>query len=318
LLPITGGISLFDAIDQQLGLKLEPQEVPTPVLVVDRVNEKPTANAADVTQKLPAEPTRFEVASIRASALSDGPRFSSRPSSFEERGGTLKDYIAAAWLQDGRDRDKIVGGPKWLDTNRFDIVAKAPADGPDAAAPIDTEDSQAMLKTLLAERFKLRAHFENRPVDAYTLVNAKPKLTKADPSNRTGCTEKAASSNGAAGLLQVVCHNMTMAQFAEEIQAIGRAYTHYPALDATGIKGAWDFTLTFSLIPPAMRLSPERPDTGPAASVAGAGGLAAALDPAGGISLPNAIDKQLGLKLEMRKRPVPVLVIDHVEMLDEN
>ena len=50
------GVSLFDAIDQQLGLKLEEQKIPTPVIVVDQVNEKPTGNSPDLATRFPAPP----------------------------------------------------------------------------------------------------------------------------------------------------------------------------------------------------------------------------------------------------------------------
>jgi uncharacterized protein (TIGR03435 family) len=99
-----------------------------------------------------------------------------------------------------------------------------------------------------------------------------------------------------------------MAQFVEQLPSIAPIYIWYPILDATGIDGAWDFTLTFSAV------NPNRAGGGggrggglPSAS---AGGLS---DPNGAISLFSAIEKQFGLKLEMHKRPEPVFIIDHIE-----
>ena len=99
----------------------------------------------------------------------------------------------------------------------------------------------------------------------------------------------------------VNCQNATVAQFAAQLQGLSPDDFAYPVEDATGINGAWDFTLSFT--PSWMLGSPAPP-----------GGVSAeASAPNGGISLAEAISKQLGLKLEMRKRMLPVLVIDHIE-----
>ena len=79
-------------------------------------------------------------------------------------------------------------------------------------------------------------------------------------------------------------------------------------LDATGLDGAWDFTLSFSPVG-VFRNGGDRGGDGGQPS----GETAAASDPNGALTLPEAIDKQLGLKLEKERRPVSVLVIDHVE-----
>jgi uncharacterized protein (TIGR03435 family) len=81
-----------------------------------------------------------------------------------------------------------------------------------------------------------------------------------------------------------------------------------PVVDATGLDGAWDFTLSFSGINVL-----QGGGRGGDAAAAGAGGVAGASDPTGGLSLFDAVQRQLGLKLELRKRPMPVLVIDHIE-----
>jgi uncharacterized protein (TIGR03435 family) len=76
-------------------------------------------------------------------------------------------------------------------------------------------------------------------------------------------------------------------------------------LDATGIEGGWDFTLTFD---PNAAFRMNRPVEAPAAN-----GVPMASDPSGAITIFEAVEKQLGLKLEMRKRSMPVIVIDHIE-----
>ena len=100
------------------------------------------------------------------------------------------------------------------------------------------------------------------------------------------------------------CQNVTMAQFVEQLQRIAPIYIWYPVLDATGIDGAWDFTLTFTAV------NPNRDGGNRGGGPPDGGGLS---DPNLGISLFNAIEKQLGLKLEKHKRPEPVFVIDHIE-----
>lgn len=329
------GISIFDAVDRELGLKLELQKVPTPVIVVDSANQKPTANPPGVTSALPpAAPAEFEVADVKPSAPGANPGGGGfMPGGrIDLRGIPLQAIISLAWnIPPGED---LVGAPKWLQAGspRFDIVAKVattisvPANGP----PVDIEDLRVMLQGLLKERFKLETHFEDRPVSAYTLLANKPKLKKADPLNRSKCKTgpapiaKDAPAPTGPPPFQATCQNMTMAQFVAQLTDIAPMYIHYPAADGTVLEGAWDFSFTFSPVPPAMlngfgggRGGPEmgRKMDGPPQTGAGAssGAVPVASDPIGGISLFDALDKQLGLKLEMRKSPMPVLVIDHIE-----
>jgi uncharacterized protein (TIGR03435 family) len=214
----------------------------------------------------------------------------------------------------------LVGGPKWLESERFDIVAKASTaavlHGPSNAPPMDIDTLRLMLRALLVDRFKLTVHNEDRPVSAYNLVAVKPRLTKADPTNRTRFKEGAAlaskdprDKNPLLGRL-VSCQNMTMEQFAAQLQNIAPGYIHSPVLDATGLEGAYDFTLSFSPVGVfnGGRGGERGGDAAPPPATA-----TAASDPNGALTLFEAIDKQLGLKLEMKKRPVPVLVIDHIE-----
>jgi uncharacterized protein (TIGR03435 family) len=99
---------------------------------------------------------------------------------------------------------------------------------------------------------------------------------------------------------------MSMAQFTEDLPRIAGGYIHNPVVDATALVGSWDFTLNFS--PVGLVANPGGGD--PAAA---AGGAPTASSPTGALSLFDALTKQLGVKLELSKRPLPVLVIDHVE-----
>jgi uncharacterized protein (TIGR03435 family) len=306
------GISIFDAVDRQLGLKLDPQRVSTAVLVVDSVNQKPTDNPSGVAQSLPAPPpAEFDVADIKLSPPDTPHDVRLQPGGrLDAKGVTLKEMIRVAW--DLNDDELLAGEPKWLDSTRYTMLAKTSSvvTGPGNVPRMDFDDVRLMLRALLAERFKLTTHVEERPVTAYTLLADKPKLTKADPANRTGFKEGPAPDGKDARNTMlsrmVTARNMTMAQFAEDLQRMAPGYIHTPVVDATGIDGAFDFTLTFT---PIGALNRARPGGDPPAP----GAAPAAVDPSGGLSLFDAVNKQLGLKLEMRKRPMPVLVIDHVE-----
>jgi hypothetical protein len=118
------GITIFDAIDKQLGLKLEAKQVPAPVLVVDRVNRKPTDNSPDVTASLPPAPSpHFEAATLKPTDPQlQAPVFQTPPNGeITIHGVTLSYLIQTIWFV---TPERIVDAPKWLDTDRWDIVAK--------------------------------------------------------------------------------------------------------------------------------------------------------------------------------------------------
>jgi uncharacterized protein (TIGR03435 family) len=319
-LPLGGaagaGITLPDALEKQAGLKLEQETMSLPVIVVEKAS-RPTPNEPNVAQKIPAFPSEFEVATVKPFAL---PGAGSGPIAIGMRmqpggrvdisGLTLKQLVQQAW---GVQVDSIVGAPKWMDADRYQIVAKMPANGPIPAAnaPIDIDAVGLMLQALLGDRFKLAAHLEDRAMTAYTLTASKPKLKKADPATRAKWTDANGPIifNGGGGSVPsrtIKFQNISMAQLAEKLQFLGSAYLHAPVADATGLEGGYDFSLTFSPI------SPEQLAT-LTARAANAAGATSAADPVGGVSLFDAIEKQLGLKLVEQKRPVPVLVIDHIE-----
>jgi uncharacterized protein (TIGR03435 family) len=293
-------------LDKQLGLALEVTSVPTQVLVIDRVNETPTANPPGLEKLLPRPATEFDVAGIKASdpnAASNLPpmgRMRLDPGRLEIRGIPMSFLIAYAFDIPPGPRDRMFAdGPKWIDSARFDLVATMAAG---EIGPLDP-DIRQMMRALLTDRFKLATHYEDRLQPAYTLLAVKPKLRKANASNRTSC--KSGDDPRPTVSWLITCQNMTMPQFAEQLRGIGLQYTNFADVeDGTGIKGAWDFSFGFSQISEL-----NRPAIG-ATSAAADGG---ATEPNGSISLFDAIRNDLGLKLEMRKRMIPMLVIDHVE-----
>lgn len=315
--------SLFDALEKQAGLKLESVKQPLPVIVVDSVNERPTANSPDVASVLAGStlPTEFDAAAIKPT----DPEFKGLMLNIDKsgtvniKGATLKFMIEQAWnLTD----DMLVGAPKWLDgdDNHWDIIAKPPSAaltiGVENVPPIDFDTVLGMLKTLLIERFKMQVHMEDRPISAYTLMAAKPKMKAADPAGRTKCFEGPGpdgkdprEANPVLGRL-ITCQNMPMATFADMLQGLAPGYIHSPVNDATALEGTWDFTLSFS---PVGQVNGRGGRGGDGAASAGPGGTVSAQDPNGALSLLDALPKQLGVKLEMQKRPIKVLVIDHVD-----
>jgi uncharacterized protein (TIGR03435 family) len=315
-------------MEKELGLKLQFTTAPLPVIMVDSV-QMPTPNSPDVAKAFPPPPTEFDVAELKPSPPAPAGRGGtmSMPEIKNGRiivpGITLQNLIAAAWELNGPD--EMIGAPKWLNSDRFDLIAKAPAGVAlgdlmaqnNRSMPINMKALAPMLRALLVDRFKLAVHTEQRPMEAYSLVAVKPKLQKADPAARTRWNEGPApdgkdprKTTPILGRL-VTCQNVTMAQFAELLPGIAPGYIHNEVLDKTGLEGGWDFTLSFSGNGFQTAGGGGRGGDGPPPS--GAAADASASGPSGGLSLLDALQKQVGLKLEMQKRPLPVLVIDHIE-----
>jgi uncharacterized protein (TIGR03435 family) len=244
LMPTAGadGVTLSDAIDQQLGLKIALQNISTAVLVVDSVNERPTDNPSGVAEGLPAPPpAEFEVAEIKLSAPDTRPNGRLQPGGrIDFQGLTLRQLVNLAW--DINDDQLVAGAPKWFDDTRYSLVARASTAvaGAGDTMQIDIDDLRLMLRSLLIERFKMATHYEDRPVNAYTLVAVNPKLTKADPSNRTRYRNGPAlnqrdprDANPIVGRM-VTVQNMTMAQFADNLQRMAPGYLRMQVADDTG------------------------------------------------------------------------------------
>jgi uncharacterized protein (TIGR03435 family) len=223
-------------------------------------------------------------------------------------GINLKFLIEQAW--DVND-EMLVGAPKWMETDRYDMNASAATQGPE----MDIEDLWPMLRALITERFKMTSHMEDRPVTAYTLKETKPKMRKADAASRMKCWEgpppegKDPRDKNPVLSRLITCQNITMAEFADRLKGLAPGYIHTPVLNATELSGGYDFTLSFSPAGMPGAGAPPRDAGGPSPD----GTTPAASEPNGAITLFEAVEKQLGLKLEAQKRPVPVLVIDHAD-----
>jgi uncharacterized protein (TIGR03435 family) len=191
---------------------------------------------------------------------------------------------------------QISGQDQWL-SERYDIAAKA-------EHPVSRDQMRRMLQALLAERFKLVVHWETREVPLYALVVGKrgPKLHHSDPSQ--GDVINPLTPTGAGGTElksgHLVFKNESMSDFAWALSRMV-ATGDRVVLDNTGLSGTYDFELIFE--------PPRRP------SVAEAPGTATSIEAP---SIFDAVQEQLGLKLESKKGPVEFLIVDHVEKPSAN
>jgi uncharacterized protein (TIGR03435 family) len=234
-----------------------------------------------------------------------------RPDGLTAMGATLQMLIQNAYeIQDFQ----IEGGPKWVSSDRYDIEAKMDSSeiekfqtlGPDQRVL----ESNRMLQALLANRFRLVVHRETKELPGYALVIAKngPKLHDAKPGDTYPNGIKGPDGQPGEGLMimgglggPLTGQGITISNLVRVLsQQLGRTI-----VDETGLAGKYDFTVQWT---PDERAGPM------SAATQGGGSSADSSEP----SIFTAIQEQLGLKLESRKVPVEILVIDHVEAPSEN
>ena len=244
------------------------------------------------TQTPPQPKQAFEAADIHLSAKTTNLYMrggSIRGGRYDVRNATLLDLIATAY---NVDRDRVQGGPAWLSSDRYDIAAKVPA--PASQTSSAQANANAMLQALLADRFKLAIHPDSKAMPVYALIagKGKPKMKQAagDGSGPSDCQGKPQQPGTPEDRYnEVACRNLTMEAFSTELFNMAGNLLGRRVVDATGIKGAWDFDLHWS------------------------NRRQAALSDAEVVTIFDAVDKQLGLKLEARNAPLPVMIIDSVE-----
>jgi uncharacterized protein (TIGR03435 family) len=311
------GISFFDAVDKQLGLKLELKNVPMPSLMIESVNRKPTENAPGVAAALALPPARFEVASVKP-ADPDKPPMNGllyRGGSQMEAGGTLRFLIALALqIPANVSTDTLIGLPKFADGTHWSIIAKVPTTGegaPNVAGgrpqPPPLSVGLEMLHGMLIDQFELKTHTENREVTVYALTvgNGKPKLTQANDSERSGCKPDPSAPKPVTNMgPMIACKNTSMAELAQNLQQMANAYIDHPIVDATGLQGGWDFWIGWTPRGMLQQQPAPNPNQPP-------GAITEAAEP-NGISAFEAVEKELGLKLVKQTHSVPVIVVDHV------
>jgi uncharacterized protein (TIGR03435 family) len=219
----------------------------------------------------------------------------------------LRILIADAYLFVAPDINfRISGGPRWIDSEHFDIEATAEGNP-------TLEQKKLMLQSLLTERFKLMMHHEPRSLPVYALVLAKAGKTGPQlipPADDTKCFDPfglaAPAARAPCDVLFAfnqpdgsfaVKGDLTMEKFAGQLTGlVGRL-----VVDRTELGGTFHVTLSYT------------PQEGQPGFRRGQGGEGSASDSSGAPSIFTALQEQLGLKLESQTGPVDVLVIDHVE-----
>ncbi len=188
----------------------------------------------------------FEIADVHASAKTINPAMRGGLISggrYELHTATMVDLIRVAY---GVDAPNVTGGPAWLDTDRFDVIAKAPPD----ATP---ETLQLMLRSLLADRFKLVVHNDTKPLKGYalTLVKTTPQLKASKGAGEPACNhppEMQGASPGTLAFNTYACHNLSMANFSQVLRMLAPGYFGGNAVvDQTGLNGSWDLDVRWTL-----------------------------------------------------------------------
>jgi uncharacterized protein (TIGR03435 family) len=294
-----------------------------------------------------AESPSFEVASVKPAEpqspgmirvrMSGGPG-TPDPGQLTYTNVSLKNILMNAYAVKGYQ----LSGPKWLDSERFDIVAKIPMGA-------TKEQFRLMLQNLLAERFKLTLHHETKELPMYALVVGKggPKMKESvddDVTASSGAPPPPPPPSGSDGagpvmgrvkigadgvpqlppgmgkngmMVMMMNGRMILTANRQPISSLTEMLGNQlgrPVVDATELKAKYDFSLDFA--PEGMNgpmggmplPPPPQHDGGP-----GGGAPMASAPDASGPSIFTALQEKLGLKLEQRKGPVDLLVIDRLE-----
>jgi uncharacterized protein (TIGR03435 family) len=256
-----------------------------------------------VSSQIPA----FDAASVKRRVEPGGGFVGRQPGGrITAQGVSLQDLIVFAY---GIQPYQIVGGPRWLDTERWDVTATGASGGP--------EDALVALQHLLADRFSLVARRDTREMPVYALVRARsdqrlgPQLKQSAfdcaaaqvEARRTGVVPPDARTicriQGRVGSIEMGGSPIA------DVTPLLSTRLQRTVIDRTGLTGPWDLTLTYTPEPGQIAPGTIAPGTQPA------------FDP-NGPSIFTAVQEQLGLKLEATRAPIEVLVIERAEFAREN
>lgn len=220
-----------------------------------------------------AQAATYDVASIKPNKSgSQNSGTSTQNGQLTATNVTLRNMIRNAYdLQDFQ----IVGGPGWVDSDRFDIIAKVEG----APAP---PERRLMMQALLAERFSFVAHHETKELAVYDLVLARPDGKLGLGLRHVDCAVVQTCGNTTVNNTVLKAQGRTIPDFAQTLSAMVTRIV----IDKTGLAGAFDIDLTWSRDQTTDTTQP---------------------------SIFTAVQEQLGLKLDASRGPVDVLVIDRVE-----
>jgi len=276
-------------------------------------------------------PTQFEVASIKPAAPQDMHRMmvgmrggpgTPDPGQVTYTNVALRNIIMNAYGV----KSYQITGPGTLDSERFDVMAKVPKGA-------TKDDLKVMLQNLLAERFQLKLHHDQKELPMYSLVVGKngPKLKEAAPEDPNakddgppalppggrlpvGKDGAPVMPKGGRGMMMMITNGrLRLTANGQPISSLADMLSNQlgrPVVDQTGLTGKYDISLEFQpeegmmMHGPMGALPPPSP---------GPGGGDSAPDAAAPPNLFTAVQEQLGLKLEPKKGPVDILVIDHIE-----
>jgi uncharacterized protein (TIGR03435 family) len=268
----------------------------------------------------------FEVASVKLNTDCDtgGPSGGmSTPGRIALECADLRDLILTAYgiygnganLASGSFRMQVVGGPAWMDSTRYDILAKP------AGNPPRSEMYGPMLQSLLEDRFKLKVHRETKEGRVYLLTLAKngPKLRAtpegacvvadidhprvAGKSSMPACGKVKTSRGGP--VVTVDISGATIANLRSQLNLV----MDREVIDRTGLAGRFDIHLEVTPADLQPKFVAGRAVDQPGQPTA---------DDKDGPSISLALQQQLGLKLETSRGQVPVLVVDHIERPTDN
>jgi uncharacterized protein (TIGR03435 family) len=302
--------TMAQALEQQLGLKLVSEKRPVEVYVIDHI-ERPSGN-----DQAFVKPQAFEVASVKPVGPNAGDGFKSadqkpRGRDFQVEHGRfnatnanlfaliVKAYgVMGCRPLGGGDCALISGGPEWLKKDGFDVVAKMPDGSPDYTLMQfqsgRTPQLALMLQALLADRFQLKVHREQKqvPVFALTIGKKGPKFKKAEESEESQVIFRPSVQPNGQEMIQLVVKNSSI----QDVADLYSKFMDRPVIDRTGLKAKYNFTMEYEA---------DTDAPGPFARLSGP-------------ALFKAFEAQAGLKLEATKAPVEVLVIDHAEKPSAN
>jgi bla regulator protein blaR1 len=311
--------AIIAAVQQQLGLKLEPRKTSMEVIVIDYV-ERPVETHAQSPTAAPAIPV-FQLISVKANKSGDEfsemnvsllPDDASAPTGRLVSGTNvpLFSYIDFAYKLTGNQLQLLLPNlPNWLLSDRFDLEAKA------AGNNLSSDQLRLVMQAVLADRFHLEAHYETRQLPVYALVLAKPGTTGSQlnlHADNPPCPSAPLTNEGrspylettAAGLpvncgrieplrssrLRVGARNIPIGLLASTLPQLGNL--DRPVLDHTGLGGSYDFTFEVST-QHVDRANPRGVKPSP--------------------DFVRDLNDQLGLQLEPQTGSTEVFVIDRVE-----
>jgi uncharacterized protein (TIGR03435 family) len=271
----------------------------------------------------------FEVATIKPASSQPRPS-SASPAEVQISNVTVRNLIEQAygipWTS--AENERVLGGPGWLDTNHYDIVARISSDLAEARQKLSRDQQKRqislMLQSLLAERFRLKLHFETRVLTVYALVVTKPNPQLAESTKQMEFTESSKFTTQESpvtirlpskpedlrhGLL--VLYNGQSAQMTARqasLDDLAHWFAGYsevgglPVVNQTGLSGLYDFTLRWTR--QSLAATPQ-PGTSDAAD-------------SDAPPLFIALAEQLGLRFKPSKAPVEVILIDHTDPPTDN